>query len=241
MAATSDAEASLRGAEPRPTRVNCDAVHEARFDVIILLDAHRREVSLAPERTADACARGVRPVCCRSPRRSTTPSAWSLSAVPTSRRGVPSSVMDYRGTFLFPVSPEDLWASIERFDRFESWWGWLSEFRVSGDRLRTGAVLSGVVTPPLPYRIRIRAELLECVPTRWVKASVAGDLVGDATLALSPTISGTEVAVRWRVEMMPGSMRAAARVAYPLMRWGHDRVVEHSVEGFRRHLETEPP
>ena len=159
--------------------------------------------------------------------------------MPTTRWGVPSSVMEYRGAFVFPVSPQDLWASIERFDRFESWWGWLSEFHASGDRLQTGAVLSGVVTPPLPYRMRIRTELLECVPGRWVKAEVAGDLRGDASLALSPSADRTDVVVGWRVEMMQRPMRVAARFAYPLMRWGHDRVVEHTVERFRHHLETE--
>jgi hypothetical protein len=31
-------------------------------------------------------------------------------------------------------------------------------------------------------------------------------------------------------------MRIAARVAPPVMRWGHDRVVEATVAGLRRHL-----
>jgi hypothetical protein len=36
--------------------------------------------------------------------------------------------------------------------------------------------------------------------------------------------------------MMQRPMRLAARVAYPLLRWGHDRVVEATVAGFRRQL-----
>ena len=31
-------------------------------------------------------------------------------------------------------------------------------------------------------------------------------------------------------------MRVAARLASPLLRWGHDRVVEVTVVGFRRNL-----
>jgi len=31
-------------------------------------------------------------------------------------------------------------------------------------------------------------------------------------------------------------MRIAARVAYPLLRWGHDRVVDATVDGLRRQL-----
>jgi hypothetical protein len=40
----------------------------------------------------------------------------------------------------------------------------------------------------------------------------------------------------WTVEMMQRSMRTAARYAHPLLRWGHDRVVDATVDGFRRQL-----
>ena len=36
--------------------------------------------------------------------------------------------------------------------------------------------------------------------------------------------------------MMQRPMRMAARVAHPLLRFGHDRVVEATVAGYRRHL-----
>lgn len=36
------------------------------------------------------------------------------------------------------------------------------------------------------------------------------------------------------LEMRSPPLRAAARVAYPLMRWGHDRVVDMAVAGFRQ-------
>jgi hypothetical protein len=36
--------------------------------------------------------------------------------------------------------------------------------------------------------------------------------------------------------MMQRPMRVAARVAPPVLRWGHDRVVDATVAGFRRHL-----
>ena len=34
--------------------------------------------------------------------------------------------------------------------------------------------------------------------------------------------------------MMSPALRVSARVAYPLMRWGHGRVVEMAVAGFRQ-------
>ena len=38
--------------------------------------------------------------------------------------------------------------------------------------------------------------------------------------------------------MMQRPMRLASRVARPLLQWGHDRVVELTVAGFRRRLES---
>jgi dihydrofolate reductase len=46
-------------------------------------------------------------------------------------------------------------------------------------------------------------------------------------------LAGTRVAVAWSLEMRSLPLRFAARVAYPLMRWGHDQVVEMAVAGFR--------
>jgi hypothetical protein len=53
---------------------------------------------------------------------------------------------------------------------------------------------------------------------------------------LEPAGGGTVVSVAWTIEMMQRPMRLAALVAAPLLRWGHDRVVETTVAGFRRQL-----
>jgi hypothetical protein len=84
--------------------------------------------------------------------------------------------------------------------------------------------------------MRLRVDLEDCQRPSYVRASVHGDLEGDASLVLSPEGGGTRVTAAWTVEMMQRSMRAAARIAYPLLRWGHDRVVEATVGGFRRQL-----
>ncbi len=38
---------------------------------------------------------------------------------------------------------------------------------------------------------------------------------------------------------MQRPMRIACRFGYPLLKWGHDRVVELTVSSFRRHVENE--
>ncbi|HCU93507.1 MAG TPA: hypothetical protein DHU96_12575 [Actinobacteria bacterium] len=61
-----------------------------------------------------------------------------------------------------------------------------------------------------------------------------GDLSGWAALRLEDADDGTRVAVAWSLEMRSAPLRVAARMAYPLMCWGHDRVVDMAVSGFRR-------
>lgn len=144
--------------------------------------------------------------------------------------------IDYTGRFGFPVPPSEVWTAIARLDQFERWWGWLSELEVDGPGLQTGSVLRGTVAPPVPYRMRVCVELDRCASERLIDASVTGDLVGEAHLRLYPTSGGTVAEVAWTLEMMQLPMRVAARVAHPLLRWGHDRVVEATVSGFRSQL-----
>jgi hypothetical protein len=157
--------------------------------------------------------------------------------------GVPNSahVIEYDGAFTFPVSVAQLWATMVQFDRFPSWWSWLHEFSVEGNGLERGTVLHGIVAPPVPYRMRIDVVLEDCVPERCVTALVHGDLEGTAKLTFDGTGTESRAHVTWTLEMMQRPMRMAATIAYPLLRWGHDRVVEATVDGFRRHLVPEDP
>ena len=169
---------------------------------------------------------------------------------------MPSPFIDYRGTFDFAIPPAAVWDAIEHSERFEGWWWWLGEFRLDGNGLVAGAVLHGLVSPPVPYRMRVTVHLDECEAPHRIDATVGGDLVGPAHLRLSalpaPSLTasssstrtgdgagiGARVEVDWSLEMMQRPMRLAARMAYPLLRWGHDRVVEATVSGFRRHVEA---
>ncbi|MHB8438470.1 MAG: SRPBCC family protein [Acidimicrobiales bacterium] len=123
-------------------------------------------------------------------------------------------------------------------EKFDGWWSWLEEFRLDGDALETGAVLHGVVAPPLPYRMRVSVELTRCERPALIDAVVHGDLEGHARLRVRQEGTGSAVEVAWTVEMMQLPMRIASRMAHPLLQWGHDRVVEITVAGFRRHIES---
>jgi carbon monoxide dehydrogenase subunit G len=145
-------------------------------------------------------------------------------------------VVDYSGTFDFARAPEDVWEAIGHIERFEGWWWWLGQLRLEGPGLAPGAVLQGLVSPPVPYRMRVRVQLEACEEPTSIDATVGGDLVGPATLRLSPRDGGTRVDVAWSLEMMQRPMRLAARVAKPLLQWGHDRVVEATVSALASDL-----
>ena len=145
-------------------------------------------------------------------------------------------VVDYDGAFTFPVPVSQLWTQLVQVDRYPSWWSWLREFWVEGSGLESGAVLHGVVAPPLPYRMRVDVVLDECVPEQRISALVHGDLDGVARLLFEGDERKTVVRAIWTIEMMQRPMRLAAKVGHPVLRWGHDRVVEATVESFRRHV-----
>ena len=42
-------------------------------------------------------------------------------------------VIEYDGTFVFPVPVAQIWARLVQVDRFSSWWSWLREFSVEGN------------------------------------------------------------------------------------------------------------
>jgi uncharacterized protein YndB with AHSA1/START domain len=145
-------------------------------------------------------------------------------------------VIEFQRTFAFPVPAERLWAAMVQFDEFSSWWSWLREFSVDGAGLESGTVLHGVVEPPVPYRMRLDVVVDTCEPTQRVGAAIHGDLEGTAMLHLEGDDATTLVHAVWTVEMKQAPMRLAARIGHPLLRWGHDRVVEATVDGIRRHL-----
>jgi hypothetical protein len=107
---------------------------------------------------------------------------------------------------------------------------------MEGATLAEGSVLHAVVAPPLPYRMRISVELTRWEPCRAIDAVVHGDIEGVAQMRVHSRGGGSRVDVAWTLEMMQRPMRMASRFAHPLFQWGHDRVVEITVAGFRRRL-----
>jgi uncharacterized protein YndB with AHSA1/START domain len=137
----------------------------------------------------------------------------------------------------FGVSPEELWATLARTDRYRTWWPWLREFDVQGggEALRTGALAHVLIQAPLPYQLRCDIRVLDAVTDRRLVTVVDGDLEGPARLELTPTADGTEARLKWELDLRAPLLRSFARVARPAMAWAHDRIVERGLEQFEGH------
>ena len=107
-----------------------------------------------------------------------------LRAPPGCGAAVAMNQVEYQATFWFPVPPPQIWAIIDRFDLFESWWAWLADFRADDGGLVTGNVLHGTAIPPVPYRLRLDVRLQQCDRPRLIEAAIDGDVRGQAALRL---------------------------------------------------------
>lgn len=157
---------------------------------------------------------------------------------PTTHEARHATEVGFAGRYHLPAAAPEVWRHLERLESFGRWWGWLSDLEASGARLAAGVELRGTVRPPVPYPMRVTVRLDDVVPGRRIGATVGGDLEGPARLTLHDCRDGCDVAVAWRVEMRRPAMRAASRLARPVLLWGHDRVVEHTVERFRAEIGT---
>lgn len=129
-----------------------------------------------------------------------------------------------------PVSPADLWGALTRVDRYQSWWPWLREF--DAQDLAGDEVWDCLVQPPLPYRVRFSVTLDEVVAPTTVRASITGDVVGQARLDIAERLHGSEARLVSHLEPGNGFLRAVARVAAPVVRYGHDWVIDTGAKQF---------
>ena len=135
-------------------------------------------------------------------------------------------------TWVFPVAPKAFWRAISRTRDFPRWWPWLR--RLDGDGLVEGGRADALVRGPIPYNLEFTVAVDELVPERRVDASVDGDVSGPARLEVDAHPDGSQVRLSWTMELRRPRLRAAARVARPVMEWGHDWVVANGVEQFLR-------
>lgn len=140
----------------------------------------------------------------------------------------------------FDVDAVELWSQLSDVRQYRRWWPWLRRFDAAGG-FCTDACWSCVVAPPLPYVVRFTVRLDHVEPGR-VDATVSGDVRGDASLSVGDgPHGGSDARLRSRLAPADPVLRHAARLAPPLVRWGHDWVLDQGLRQFvERALDDEP-
>lgn len=131
----------------------------------------------------------------------------------------------------FSVPPDELWDAMLRVDAYREWWPWLRSFDAAA--LAPGEVWSAVVQPPLPYRLRFEIRLEEVEAPRVASAEVSGDIEGTARLEIEPTGHGSELHLVSALAPTNAVLRAVAQLAQPMVRFGHDWVLDSGLRQFR--------
>lgn len=132
--------------------------------------------------------------------------------------------------YQLPVSPTELWAALTRLDHYQLWWPWLREF--DAQLLAGDETWECLVQPPLPYRVRFAVALEEVTAPTTVLASITGDVVGEARLDIVEQPAGSEARLVSHLEPGNGFLKAVARIAAPVVRYGHDWVLDTGARQF---------
>jgi len=146
---------------------------------------------------------------------------------------VPGAIVSDR-RFRFPVTVEQLWSQLGRVGEYPTWWPWLRSF--DGRRLGPGESWRCSVQPPLPYAVRFRLTIDHVEPEREVVAHVDGDVSGTARIRLRALDHGCELHLSSALAPDRGALRAMAALARPLVRFGHDWVLDAGARQFATSL-----
>jgi uncharacterized protein YndB with AHSA1/START domain len=133
--------------------------------------------------------------------------------------------------FGFDADRAAVWAAVARVECYQEWWPWLHDF--DGAALREGERWRCAIRPPLPYRLRFDVLLVEVVDRRFVSARVDGDITGWAQLVAVDRGAGCEVRLMSVLRPANRTLRLVARVAQPVVTFGHDWVLDTGAREFR--------
>lgn len=137
--------------------------------------------------------------------------------------------------YRFDQSPVELWRRLEDVGSYPTWWPWLRQF--DGVRLQAGDVWRCAVQPPLPYRVRFTVQLDSVEPPASVTATIRGEIVGTAQLTVAAAPGGSTV--RLVADLGPDrrALRALSLALRPLVRRGHDWVLDTGARQFAAEAE----
>ena len=88
------------------------------------------------------------------------------------------------------------------------------------------------MSPPLPYLVRFSVELVEVRPPSRIHAAIDGDIRGTADLELTGAGAGSRLHLVSDLVPHHTVLRLAALAVRPIMRIGHDWVLDTGARQF---------
>lgn len=135
--------------------------------------------------------------------------------------------------YSFDATRQRVWDAFGSTGDYQSWWPWLQEF--GGGPFAEGARWECVVSPPLPYLVRFTITLVAVHEARSVRATVEGEIAGRAEIELVDDRDGASCRLHLTSELAPTqpALRLVAIAARPVVRRGHDWVLDTGARQFR--------
>lgn len=137
--------------------------------------------------------------------------------------------------YRFDREPQQVFDVMASVGDYPSWWPWLEQF--DGEALKAGDRWRCTVRAPVPYRVGFVVALDEVTEPWVVRATISGDIEGTARLDIGPgPDGGSTVRLRARLAPAHAGLRLLGRFARPLIRYGHDWVLDTGARQFRAHV-----
>lgn len=122
------------------------------------------------------------------------------------------------------------WDALARVEDYRSWWPWLRCFDAGA--LAVGERWQARISVSLPWPLRFTIDIDAVVPRERVDATLTGDVEGTAAVTLQQDGSGTTIGLVSALEPRHRLLRTLNRLAPPLSRRLHDRVVDKAFRQF---------
>ncbi|WP_424214676.1 SRPBCC family protein [Streptomyces sp. BI20] len=144
-----------------------------------------------------------------------------------------SDLFRFRAHWTLAVSPERVWAVLERVEEYPQWWPQVRRVRLDpGGRSGTAEFRSA-----LPYAIRLGVSVRRHDPeARVLDLALTGDLDGWARWTLREEDGVTLVRYAQEVRVVRPLLRALARPARPLLVLNHTLMMRAGRRGLARRL-----
>ena len=140
----------------------------------------------------------------------------------------------FRTEWHIAANPDAVYAALAHVPDYPQWWPEVRATRELGDGV--GEIRCRSM---LPYDlVFVASRVVEDPVARTLRAHLDGDLIGTSEWTISANGAGTLAVFDEDVRVGKAAVRHAGRLARPVLRFNHDRMMRSGERGLRRHLDS---